>query len=160
MVEQPRILEKESKEKIRYVGFGSIELFLEFYETIKRLKQRGYRIFVSSSIPQAALDEFSERYDLKELLLGTNPQNPDFKKGKLHFELVAKYFGIPYETFVKQTVIISDDVSDMEVTVANGMIGLGRSKSLEAEDTDKLQAAGARFVFKDLWPLPEILPSL
>ncbi|MEK7159966.1 MAG: HAD hydrolase-like protein, partial [Patescibacteria group bacterium] len=74
-----------------------------------------------------------------------------------HFRAAAKHFGIPFETFAKETVFIGDTPTDVQVSNNSNIISIVR-KSANADET--LLDKGAKFVVEDFSNLSEIISAL
>lgn len=73
--------------------------FPEVLTTLKKLKEKGYIVFVSSGQQEIITKEDLERTGLMQYVdyyVGIRPDQPEFKKGEPHFRDVAKYFGVDF----------------------------------------------------------------
>ena len=131
--------------------------FPEVVATLKRLKDGGYRVFVSSSHPTDAVRQILAKHELDGLVdasFGTDFRDPSFRKGEAHFRKVAEELKIPYEEFLPSIVFIGDGASDMEAAKGSGVFALGRAGTGTAGD---LMKSGAYAALDDLSNLPELL---
>lgn len=134
--------------------------FPEVAEILRKLKEDGYKIFVSSGQQESIVRNDLERSDLLQFIdfyAGIRPDQPDFKKGEPHFKAAAAHFGIPFEAFTKQTVFIGDTPTDVEVSDNSNIVSIVR-KSSNADES--LLKNGARYVVDDFINLPELISSL
>ena len=134
--------------------------FPEVPEVLKKLKEEGYKIFVSSGQQESVIKKDLERAGLLQYIdffAGIRPDQPDYKKGEPHFRAAAKHFGIPFETFAKETVFIGDTPTDVQVSNNSNIISIVR-KSANADET--LLDKGAKFVVEDFSNLSEIISAL
>ncbi len=134
--------------------------FPEVLEVLKKLRKEGYRIFVSSGQQETIVKKDLEKADLMQYVdffAGIRPSKPDYKKGESHFRKAAQYFGVSFETFVKETVFVGDTSTDIQVSNDSHIVCIVR----ESAYLDKnLLNMGAKFVLRDFSNLPEIIKSL
>jgi phosphoglycolate phosphatase-like HAD superfamily hydrolase len=134
--------------------------FPEVTDILNQLKDNGYYIFVSSSHPTEAIERILQKAELLQYVdffLGTDPQNPDLRKGEPHFRKSAEYFNVPYNLFIEKAVFVGDGSSDMQAAITSNVIAIGRVGTKTKKD---LIDAGASITLSDLSKLPELLPSL
>jgi phosphoglycolate phosphatase-like HAD superfamily hydrolase len=135
-------------------------VFPDVLAVFKKLKEAGYKIFVSSGQEQIITKEDLERTGLMEYVdyyVGLRPDQPEFKKGEPHFREVAKHFGVDFKLFCKQAVSVGDTQADIDNPKKLGMKSISRIGTLSK---DKLLELGAKIVIEDLSTLPEILKTL
>jgi phosphoglycolate phosphatase-like HAD superfamily hydrolase len=133
--------------------------FPEVPDVLAQLKNNGYYIFVSSSHPTEAIERILKKAELLQhvdFFLGTDPQNPELKKGEPHFRKAAEYFNVPYEIFIKKAVFVGDGSSDMQAAITSNVIAIGRVGTKTEKD---LLDAGAHITLSDLSQLPKLLAS-
>lgn len=129
-------------------------------KALEELKKAGYYIFVCSSHHPQAVTRILEKNDLMkyaDFVTGTDPNNPDFKKGESQFKAATKNFAVPYEDFLKKAVFIGDGTSDMEIAIKTGVIGIGR---IGTETKEELSRAGAKITLTNFSNLLEKLAHL
>jgi phosphoglycolate phosphatase-like HAD superfamily hydrolase len=134
--------------------------FPEVLDILKKLKEKGYFIFVSSGQQEQIVKRDLERTGLIkyiDLAEGIRPDQPNFKKGEPHFRAAAQYFNVPFETFVKETVFIGDTPTDVQVSRESNIISIVR-KGVNSDDS--LLNEGARFVVDNFSNLPELISTL
>jgi len=134
--------------------------FSEIPEVLLTLKEKGYKIFVSSGQQETvALNKLRKSDLIKyiDFVAGIKPSEPEFKKGSPHFNAVAKYFGTPIETFVKETIFIGDTPIDMKISQELHIRNIGRQRTYTK---DNLLGSGAGVVLPNFVNLPEILQNL
>jgi phosphoglycolate phosphatase-like HAD superfamily hydrolase len=139
---------------------GSFKPFPEVSEVLKKLKEHGYRIFVSSGQQETVIKKDLEKSGLikfVDFFAGIKPLEPGYTKGKAHFRSAAKHFGVPFETFVNETIFIGDTVTDIQVSKDSNITCIIRANSTSAE---KLLKEGAKAVVSDFANLPEIIASI
>lgn len=136
------------------------DAFPEVLNVFKELKKKGYGLFVSSGQQEIIMKEDLQRTGLMQYVdyyVGIRPDQPEFKKGEPHFRDVARYFGVDFPVFVKETVFVGDTLVDIEIPNKLGMISVARLGTLSKE---RLLEMGADSVIPDLSSLPEILKTL
>lgn len=135
-------------------------LFPEVIQVLQQLKKNNYFIFVSSGQREEIVEKDLERTNILQFIdfyAGIRPDQPDFKKGEPHFRAAAMHFGIPFETFTKQTVFIGDTPTDVEVSNNSNIVSIVR-KSSNADES--LLKNGAKYVVDDFTSLPEIIKEI
>ena len=139
---------------------ANLKPFPEVKEVLKKMKEKGYKIFVSSGQQERIIQRDLEKTGLIQYIdffAGIRPSKPDYKKGKPHFKAAAKYFGVPFEKFVKETVFIGDTPTDVQVSKESNIISIVR-KGVNSDD--RLLDEGARFVVNDFSNLSELISTL
>lgn len=134
--------------------------FAEVPSVLEKLKKEGYKIFVSSGQQQAVIKRDLERTGLIEFIdfyAGIKPEDPGYKKGEPHFRAAAKYFGVPFETFIKESVFIGDTLTDVQVSNDLNIPVIVRKSS---NSNERLLNRGAKFVIDDFSSLAEIISTL
>lgn len=132
-------------------------LFPDVLEAIRILKSQNYSIFVSSGQQEIITKEDLERTKLIEYIdfyAGIKPDQPDYKKGEPHFRAAANHFGVPFETFINESMFVGDTPTDMELASQSNIISIGRVGTFNSED---LFEEGAKFVIKDISEIYNIL---
>lgn len=132
-------------------------LFQEVKSVLKRLKEEGYFIFVSSGQQEEVVKRDLERTKLLQYIdfyAGIRPAQPNFKKGEIHFREAAKHFGVSFNIFSKSAVFVGDTPTDIELTNELNIISIGRVGTFNSED---LFEEGAKFVIKDISEIYNIL---
>ena len=135
-------------------------LFPEVLSVLKRLKEEGYFIFVSSGQKEDIVKNDLERTEIIQFIdffAGIKLDQPDYKKGKPHFIAAADYFGVDFEAFANETVFIGDTLVDIDLPKKVGILSIARAGTLSKE---ALLAAGAKFAIANLKNLPQILETL
>lgn len=134
--------------------------FLEVPDVLKKLKEAGYKIFVSSGQQETIIKNDLDKSGLMQFVdffAGVKPEDPSYKKGLPHFKAAAEYFKVPFEEFVKETVFIGDTPTDMQVAKDANIISIIRRSG---NATEKLLDEGASFFVEDFLKLPEIIVSI
>src|SRR3989344_4920146 len=133
------------------------EPFAETAETLQKLKEQGWKVFVSSSHPTTAIATILTKHHLEKFVdffAGTDPDDPAFRKGDTHFRAAAERFGVPYGDFVREAVFIGDGLSDVEAAERSGVRSIGRIGTRKKEE---LLTHGARAAVNSFEDLPELL---
>lgn len=134
--------------------------FIEVPGILKKLKEAGYKIFVSSGQQERIVRKDLERAGLiqyVDFLAGIKPDKPEYKKGEPHFRAAAEHLGVPFEQFVTQAVFIGDTPTDLKISKEVNIISIIRKS---ANASEKLLDEGASFFVEDLSNLPELLESI
>lgn len=134
--------------------------FPEVKDVLKKLKDEGYKIFVSSGQQEEVIRKDLEKsglIDYIDFYAGIKPDQPDYKKGEPHFRAAANHFGVPFETFIKQTVFIGDTPTDLEVSKRAGILSIIRTGS---NSDESLLERGAKFLVEDFTNLPQLIKTL
>lgn len=134
--------------------------FAEVPDTLKDLKERGYRIFVSSGQQEEVVRGYLEKSGLisyVDFFAGIRPEEPEFEKGEPHFQEAARHFGVPFDIFVKEVVFIGDTPTDMKVANESGITAIARSGINTEED---LLGSGAKLVLPEFSNLSVVLLTL
>jgi len=155
-----KLFEKANEIAIRMGQEVKANPFPEVFDILCDLKKSGYFIFISSGHQESVVKEDLERTGLIKYVnyyAGVRPTQPEFRKGKSHFEAAANNFGVDFSEFIKETVFIGDTPEDLSAAKNSGIISIARIGTLSRE---KLLQLGANFVISDLSDLPEILKSL
>lgn len=140
-----------------YLEMGDIRVLEGVPETLRYLKENGFKIAVWSStrtdilgkkLEQTGLDQFVDFY------VGAVPGDTQKVKGPYLFAEIAKHFQVPIETLQQEAVVIGDGIGDIEAGINSGAktIGLGAQR-------EKLAEAGADFVTRDISELPKLIGS-
>ncbi|PIY97182.1 MAG: hypothetical protein COY66_00835 [Candidatus Kerfeldbacteria bacterium CG_4_10_14_0_8_um_filter_42_10] len=98
-------------------------LFADAIRVLNELKNRGYKLFLCSSVPQADLDKTLKRYPLDgyfEIILGTR-DNGKFRKGLPHLTYVSKTIGVP----LNKIAFIGDGPDDAKGANETGCYSVG-----------------------------------
>jgi HAD superfamily hydrolase (TIGR01549 family) len=115
--------------------FESITLEDDVFQTLSELKSRGYKLVISSSTDERLIKHALRQYhDLFDLMLGF--RQPDFGKGKPHFEEAMNTFNVTE----KDIVFIGDSLNDLRIAAKNnidfiGKVGTFPEEAFRKEDT-------------------------
>lgn len=134
--------------------------FPDVLDVLKKLKNEGYFIFVSSGQQESIIKKDLEKTGLRryvDFVAGIKPSEPEYKKGEPHFRAAAEHFGVPFETFITETVFVGDTSTDIDIANKSGILSIARVGTISRE---KLSAAGAKFTVADLSGLLQILKTL
>lgn len=157
---EEQLFEKANQVATRMGEIVKAELFPKVAGVLRTLKEIGYKLFVSSSHQEKTVRNDFIRTDILKYIdfcVGVRPGQLDFDKGESHFRAVAKYFGIDFDKFVKETVFVGDSEVDVRAANSSGIVSVAR---INFEPKNVLEQAGAKFIIKDLTKLSQILESL
>jgi phosphoglycolate phosphatase len=157
---EDKIFEKANEIAIRMGQMVKGTLLPESVEVLRKLKEQGYRIYISSNHQEKVVGEDLERTGIIKYIdyyVGARPDHPEFIKGIAHFKNVAEHFGLPFEAFIQETVFVGDSETDVKAAISCNIISIAR---IDIEPKERLEKAGAKFVIPNLSSLPEILKSL
>jgi len=100
-----------------------LPLFESARGVLYSLKSRGYKLFLSSSVPQGDLEKSVKSYEIDhffEIILGTKDQGK-FRKGKPHFSYVSKQMKIP----LNRMAFMGDGADDVRYAKESGCFSIG-----------------------------------
>ena len=155
-----KLFEKANEIAVRMGEAVKANPFPEVMDVLKKLKETGYLIFVSSGHQESVVKNDLERTGLIKYVdyyAGVRPDQPDFEKGEQHFKAAADYFEVSFSEFVKEAVFIGDTPVDIDAANSSSIISIARIGTMTKE---KLLELGAKFAISDFLSLPEILKNL
>jgi len=97
-------------EKMKIEQIFEQELFTESEETLRRLKRKGFMLFVSSSTFQTTITEYFNRLGMLGYFTEILGYRPGFEKGAHHFNHIHDCYEIP----LQDVVFIGDSLKDFE----------------------------------------------
>ncbi len=133
------------------------EPFPEVVEVLERLKARGITMFVTTNAPQASLADRLSKSGLDGLFRRVFGTSGGVFKGQMHIQLAAGDLGISVEELAARSALVGDSGSDMRMASEAGILAIGR---LTGDNGERLRAAGANYLIKDLRELEPLLESL
>ncbi|MBI4162948.1 MAG: HAD family hydrolase [Candidatus Aenigmarchaeota archaeon] len=130
------------------------DIFEDVKSSLKALSD--YTIFISTGTRQDMLDKRIKRHKLNayvEKWFGVN----GFKGKEDHFNEISKIYNFSGKEFRKSVVFVGDGASDMKLARKLGILGIGRTGTVDAKS---LKMAGARYTVNSLSEVKEILESI
>ncbi len=100
----------EEFEQLKIERIYDQQLFPDAADVLATLRNRGFRLFVSSSTFQPTITEYFKRKGLLPLFTGILGYRPGFEKGADHFRYVENHYSIP----LSRVVFIGDSLKDYE----------------------------------------------
>ncbi|MCF2137749.1 MAG: HAD family hydrolase [Candidatus Thorarchaeota archaeon] len=100
----------EEFERLKIEKIFDQELFPDTVRTLFALKEKGIKIFVSSSTFQSTIVSYFERRNLRTLFTDILGYKPGFEKGSDHFNYVRDRHRIPLE----DVIFVGDSLKDYE----------------------------------------------
>lgn len=109
------------------------QLFADSKEVIRKLKQRGYKLGISSGTIESIIIKYLETNGLNmaDDILGWRP---GFEKGKDHFDFVAE----KYKYTNSNIAFIGDSLNDAKRAKMNNIFFIGRSGMFHLEDFQQI----------------------
>ncbi len=138
-------------EQRKLAGFFAETFSEEAREAVRALRERGFKVVVSSNNFQELVDEFCARHDgvSFDLVLGARE---NFYKGADHFRVVQEWFGVRPD----EIVFVGDSLKDAERAMACGVAFVGKVGTFTREEFEA-RFPGVRTI-ADLRELEEVLP--
>ena len=143
-----------------YLGNIKVEAYPDVFPVLKELKSKGYSLFVSTGHKETVAKNDMKSaglIDYIDLIEGERFEEPNFSKGKPHFEYAAKFFKVSFNEFIKQTVFVGDTQTDIEAANSVGIISIERESTNTREELLKM---GTKHVVKDFTGLIPLIESL
>jgi phosphoglycolate phosphatase-like HAD superfamily hydrolase len=100
----------EEFEKLKIDRIFEQELFPETVDTVTKLSELGFEVFVSSSTFQPTIEEYFRRKGILYLFKAIVGYRPGFEKGADHFNHINSNFNIPFD----EMVFVGDSLKDYE----------------------------------------------
>jgi len=88
-------------------------LFHDAEDTVRRIKDLGIEVFVSSSTFQPTIEEYFRRLGIFSLFKAILGYRPGFEKGADHFNHIHENFDVPYD----KMVFVGDSLKDFERSI-------------------------------------------
>lgn len=127
----------------------TLPLFEDAAKTLEELKMRGYRLFLSSSVPQEDLDKTMEIYpgikDYFEYVLGTGDEGK-FRKGQPHLTYISEKLGIP----VSEIAFVGDGADDVKGANEAGCFSIGKIDTRSPTAKDEIEKNDPKLTVKNL----------
>ncbi len=126
-IDNSQIVEKFEKMKLKRIY--EQQLFADSNEVLRKLKQRGYKLGISSGTIESIITKYLETngLDMADDILGWRP---GFEKGKDHFDFVTK----KYKYLNANIAFIGDSLNDAKRAKTNSIFFIGRSGMFQLED--------------------------
>lgn len=123
------------------------QLFWDTESTLSELKNRGYKLFLGSRIPQEDFERTIKKYSQMskyfEFMYGSSEK---IRMGPLLIGYAAKYFNLEKHNIA----FVGDGVEDVKGVLEAGALPIGKFDSRLPEMKDKLKEAGAVIVIQKL----------
>jgi phosphoglycolate phosphatase len=100
----------EEFEQLKIKRIYEQELFPDAEETVRKINQMGFEVFVSSSTFQPTVEEYFRRKGILDLFKAIVGYRPGFEKGADHFKHISTTYDIPF----KSMVFVGDSLKDFE----------------------------------------------
>lgn len=123
-------------------------LFNDTIKVLDKLKVRGYKLFLSSSVPQEYLDRTLELYPLEnyfEVVLGLGGDGK-FRKGIPHFTHVSKTIRVPLD----KIAFIGDARDDILGAKEAGCFSIGKLDSRIPNSKQEIQENSPNLIINNL----------
>ena len=122
-------------------------------DVLQEIKARGLLLCATSGSNTGELKEIFAQEGLEYyVVLGSDV----IKKGDLHIQRFAEYFGVSLAEFCSQAIYLGDGPTDMEIARRNGILACGITTTVSRE---KLIAAGAEVVVQTLLGFRDVVRS-
>lgn len=100
----------EAFEKLKIDRIFEQQLFEDTEDTVRKLKEMGIDVFVSSSTFQTTIEEYFRRIEILDLFKGILGYRPGFEKGADHFNHIQSEFNIQFD----EMLFVGDSLKDYE----------------------------------------------
>lgn len=100
----------EEFEKLKIERIFEQELFPDSEDTVRRLREMGIEVFVSSSTFQPTIEEYFRRKGILNLFKAIVGYRPGFEKGADHFNHINSTYNVSFEDLV----FVGDSLRDYE----------------------------------------------
>jgi len=100
----------EEFEKLKIERIFEQQLFGDTEDTVRKLKELGIDVFVSSSTFQTTIEEYFRRLGILELFKGILGYRPGFEKGADHFNHIHSEYNIQFN----EMLFVGDSLKDFE----------------------------------------------
>jgi phosphoglycolate phosphatase-like HAD superfamily hydrolase len=139
-------------EKLKIDRIFDQELFPDTEATLKRIKDMGIDVFVSSSTFQSTIEEYFRRKGLAGAFVEILGYRPGFEKGAHHFNHVKSKYNIP----LNEVVFVGDSLKDYERSRGFCKF-IGVERMFSQQDFRKVGHTGP--VVRQLSQVPPLLKS-
>ncbi|MFX0163240.1 MAG: HAD family hydrolase [Candidatus Hodarchaeota archaeon] len=124
------VVEQFEKEKIEKIF--EQPLFPDAKETIRKLKEAGYIVCISSSTFQPTIEKYFKLKNVEaDLILG---YREGFEKGRDHFEYIKQKFGVNSDNLI----FVGDSLKDAERAVQNNVKFIAKLGLFKPEEFKKI----------------------
>ncbi|MFH0978659.1 MAG: HAD hydrolase-like protein [Candidatus Woesearchaeota archaeon] len=137
-----------------YFAAKKAEFFPEAISTVKKLREEGRIVYVSSSVPQNELDAVIHTHKIKEFFnerLGSGSRTGN--KGIGHTRFIRENYGLDSQPIV----FVGDERPDMELAREAGILPIGITNTISREDLIK---AGAVDTIQSHYELPYLIRNM
>ncbi|NHJ86792.1 MAG: hypothetical protein FK734_15115 [Asgard group archaeon] len=145
-----KVVEEFEKEKIESIF--DLPLFDDTLDTIRKLREKGYLVAISSSTIQPTIEKYCELKNLEvDAILG---YHEGFEKGKDHFDFLMSKFDLLPENLV----YIGDSLKDCERAQNNDILFIGRIGMFTEDDFNKISKS--KLLINELKELITLIPII
>lgn len=134
-------------------------LFPDTLQVLSTLKDRGYRIFLGSSVPEKHLQQtllrYSELEDMFEYVLGSRRED-NFRKGLPYLSFISEHLNIP----ISAMAFIGDATEDITTTHEAKALAIGTVEGALPHSEAELKKVRPDLLIKSLSELLEIFQPL
>lgn len=127
----------------------TLPLFEDATMALEELKRRGYRLFLSSSVPQADLDKTMEVYpgvkDYFEDVLGTKDEGK-FRKGLPHLTYMSEKLQVP----LSEIAFVGDAADDVRGANIAGCFSIGKIDSRSPTSREEIEESNPKLAIETL----------
>ena len=145
------------RERYNVIGIFECSLYPHVRECVEELKQRGYRIGMASSKPEAACKRILAHFDLLDLfdeVVGATPDGSIDTKEEVLKELMRRWSDIS----VDEMCLIGDTMFDVEGANQVGIPSL--VVSFGFGQVEEMLNVGAKAVCDDMIELPDLIEKV
>jgi len=125
-----------------------LPLFEDTIQVLDELKNRDYKLFLCSSVPQDDLERTLKMYPLEnyfELTLGTR-DNGKFKKGVPHLTYISKTISVPLD----KIAFVGDGPDDVEGANEAGCFSIGKTNPKIPNSREEIQKNNPKLIIENL----------
>jgi phosphoglycolate phosphatase-like HAD superfamily hydrolase len=125
-----------------------LPLFSQTTTVLSKLKKRGYKLFLCSSVPQQDLNKTLKMYPLKnyfECVLGAR-DGGKFRKGVPHFTYVSEKINIP----LSRIAFVGDGADDVKGANETGCISVGIANPKIPNSKEEIQQNKPTLIIQDI----------
>lgn len=100
----------EAFEKLKIDRIFEQQLFEDTEDTLRKLNQLGFDVFVSSSTFQTTIEEYFRRLGILDIFKGILGYRPGFEKGANHFNHIHSEYDVQFDDML----FVGDSLKDYE----------------------------------------------